>query len=186
MMKLHRSGITFALFAVCAALPVQAQNIVKDGDFEQTSAGTLFGSDPSADNTVFDAFWTIQNNVGLDSGNGYVFAGNQSLLLTGDNSQFTDGITQSLDTIDHQYLLSFEANADGPNTFAVLFGGLTVSGSPFSIPANGFLLDPSTHNPGANASQFTAYSFLVTTTTPSTDLAFQGSSDSSIELDNNA
>lgn len=172
--------VAVTLFFAGAALPVQAQNVVKDGGFELASPGSTFGSDPSADGAAFDAFWTVQNNVGIDTSNKFMFADSKSLLLTEDNSQLVDGITQTLVTPDHFYVLSFYANADGPNTFSVLFGGLVVPGSPTSVPQGGFPLGGA----GANAAQFTFYSFLVTATAASTDLTFQGSSDNTVELDN--
>ncbi len=172
--------VAMMLSFASAAAPVQAQNVVKDGGFEQAAPGSTFGTDPSADGAAFDAFWTIQNNVGIDTSNKFVFAGTKSLLLTEDNSQLVDGVTQTLATPDHLYVLSFYANADGPNAFTVLFGGQAVPGSPSSFPQGGFPVGGA----GANAAQFTFYSFFVTATAASTELTFQGSSDNTVELDN--
>jgi glucose/arabinose dehydrogenase len=174
---------------VSSSLPLHAQNVINDGNFEQapqsvSSGSTVYGSDPSvAAAAAFDSFWTIQNNVAIDTADSYVFAGSNSLLLTEDNSQLTDGITQTVTTPGSLYTLSFYANSDGPNTFSVLFGGQAVSGSPTSIPQNGFPFDTSTSGSNPNASEFTYYSFPVSTTSASTALTFQGSSDSTLELD---
>lgn len=184
MSALRLVPIAVSLLIAAAALPAQAQNVVKDGDFEQASPGFMFGSDPSADGATFDAFWKVQNNVGIDTGDKFVFAGSKSLLLNGDNSQLVDGVTQTLATPDRLYVLSFYANADGPNAFAVLFGGQVVPGSPASVPQGRFPLGTDTRDPGINAARFTSYSFLVSTTSASTNLTFQGSSDDTVELDN--
>lgn len=188
MNSLSYAGTALALL-FSASLPLHAQNLVKDGDFEQapqsaSPGSTVYGSDPSvAAAAAFDSVWTIQNNVAIDTADSYVFAGSNSLLLTEDNSQLTDGITQIVTTPGSLYTLSFYANSDGPNTFSVLFGGQVVPGSPTSIPQNGFPFDTSgVANP--NASEFTYYSLPVFASSASTALTFQGSSDSTLELDN--
>ena len=113
-----------------------------------------------------------------------MFADSNSLLLTSDNSQFTDGITQALTTTPGGlYNVSFYADADGGNTFSVLFGGRVVPGSPTTIAENGFPRD-TTGGGNPNAGQFTFYSFFAPAASASSLLTFLGNSDNSIELDN--
>lgn len=180
------AGLGLSLLVAAAAPAAHAQNIVKDGDFEQApTVSASYGSDPSNDGPAFDSYWTIQNNVSIDSQNKYVFDGSNSLLLTTDNPPTTDGLTQILATTPGSlYDLSFSANADAQNTFSVLFGGQAVPGSPSSITQHDFPNEVTAGGANPNAAQFTFYSLLVSAASASTDLTFQGSADSAVELDN--
>lgn len=89
MINRSSAPLSLLLFVLSAvfALPAHAQNIVNNGDFEQAPTVSIsYGSDPSSSGAVFDPYWVIQNNVGIDSACKYVFAGSNSLPLTSDNS----------------------------------------------------------------------------------------------------
>ena len=162
--------------------PVQAQDLVKDGNFEQ--ADSVNGPFTVGQSIGDGAFTVAFGSVNIDAttnGNGkFVFAGNQALFLSNDSN--VDGVHQTLATTPGQtYTLSFVANSDDPsNFFEVLFGNQVPTGSPFSITANGF---PSTADNG-NASLFTTYSLSVTAASSSTVLTILGQSTGTTEVDN--
>ncbi len=77
-----RIAAPLVLFAA-SLLPAHAQNIVQDDDFEQAPPVTAtYGSNASHDGgPAFDSYWTIQNNIQIDTKNKYVFAGGNSRQL---------------------------------------------------------------------------------------------------------
>ncbi len=174
--------------ALLTALPAFASgpNLVQDGDFEQAATthsggATFYGQ--YGNSGSFNSFWAVtQGTVGIDNNDTFVDGGLKSLYLTADGN--TDAVAQTLATTPGQkYLLTFYANSDDPqNQFAVLFGGQAVHTSVSSIQANGFP-DP-TEQAGVNAAEFTPYSYYVTAEAAATSLEFQGSSGTTIELDN--
>ena len=80
------------------------------------------------------------------------------------------------------YAISFYANASGPNDFALLFGGVAVTGAPKTIVANGF---PASGGAGANAGYFQFYTASAQAQSSTTILTMAGmSSGQTIEVDN--
>lgn len=184
-----------AALALAAAHPARAQNLVKDGDFEQAdsanrSGGTdFFGATGQA--TTFDNAWTIPSGtVGVDTHRKYVYGGDKSLWLNSDDplTSPTNTISQTLaTTLGQSYVFTFYADTSGPQPLTVTFGGAAVGGGAITVPPNGY--PDTTETPGVNAAEFTRYSFLVTAASNSTPLTFsaQGSGGtekaSTLELD---
>lgn len=153
--------VSTSLFLLAAlSLPAHAATILADGGFESATGGAIIYAGSSIDG----GSWNVtQGSVYIDSGDPYVFAGNNSLNLTGNNPYFPNTISQTLATVAGQlYSFSFFANADSSNTFALLVNGLAVSGAPSSIANNGF--------PGAvsNSALFTSYNGQFTANSTST------------------
>ena len=150
-----------------AAAPVHAQNLVKDGDFEQADPGQTVSTQANTTGNPFDSFWVIGGTVGIDQNNFFVYDGSKSLFLNDGNAGTTSSVTQNLATTAGQnYTLSFFAGADfAANELDVTFGGTALA--PIVVPDNGFAGPP----PGNNG-LFTKYTFNVTATGPFTGLTF--------------
>ncbi len=179
-----------AILIVVAAPDVRAGNIVQDPGFELADPGaapgatTPFPSPASIDG----GYWFVtQGTVRVDTYNQYVYDGNKSVYLNGDDQGMgPDSLTQTLATIAGQvYTIGFWANADNANTVLVDFsptGGSLTQVASFNIIANGF---PSV-DPLGNSGQFTYYSVTALATSDSTDLTLTGSSPSAnttVEID---
>lgn len=161
-----------------ASLPAHAQNLVVDGDFELSAPGAPDNSlvDYAAGRSFDGGYWFVtQGQAGIDTGDNFVYGGNKSLFL---NDDFTslgvgiDAVSQTLNTVAGQaYTISFYANASGPNSFSVIFGGVPVSGAPTFIAANGF---PAVGGAGVNAGSFQRYTATAYATCDTTTLTFLG------------
>ena len=178
--RLLPAALALGGLAALAAAPAHAQNLVKDGGFEQadTSQATynLF--------TPFDTSWIVtQGDVGIFTTNpsgafydpNFVFDGNNSLYLTYDTSG-TSEIAQGLATTPGQsYTLSFYADdfaSQGSQLLNVNFGNTVVSGGPITVP-----LDPG--GVFATTPAYTFFSYTVTAATPFTGLTFAAADDGS-------
>ena len=148
--------------AAWAAAPAQAQDLVRDGGFEQARPGPHdalgnFGSRDLGDG------WFASNGIVFVSDNSpaplYSHSGAQCLEIFYKGGQ----VTQSLNTVaDQTYTLSFyAASADPTNYIGVQFGGdfLPIPGP---VPANG----------AGDPSDFTFYSLTVTAKSSKSDLIF--------------
>lgn len=176
----------FAVLSVLSAT-AYADNIVVDGNFEGADPGVLTSTTDGFDSgsSIDGGSWFVtQGTVAVDTLDQYVFDGNKSVFLDGDGGP--DSLSQTLPTVPgDNYNVSFWANADVPNNFAVTFGGDPVSGAPTSIAQNGF---PSDMFLG-NSSLFTFYSGTATATSSSSDLTFSSTafqndfSGATVELD---
>ena len=101
-------------------------NIVVDGGFEAADPNGAPGATNyfMAGESIDGGNWIVGPNseVGVDTQNNYVFAGNKSVFLDGRRAG-PDSLTQTLTTVVGQtYTMSFYGNADTPNTFSVTFG----------------------------------------------------------------
>ena len=102
----------------------------------------------------------------VESGDNYVYAGSNSLNLTGVNPYVTDSIQQVVNTIIGQnYILNFFAFSDSANTFAVTENGLNIAGTPTSITADGSF-------DGSSAAPYTEYTGDFIATSATTTLQF--------------
>ena len=131
-------------------VPVHAQSLVKDGDFEQADPSAAPGAEDAFNSlNPFDLSWTItQGTAGVDTQNLYVFDGKKSLYLNEDPSGVTTTITQNLaTTVGQNYTVSFYADQSAGSTgsLTVMFGGATFS---TVVPAKGYSGPP----PGNNGS----------------------------------
>lgn len=172
-----KSGLGWALaimwFGPGALAPVSAANIVVDGGFEgdasqnYAAADYIFPLGPS----VFGP-WTVNSGfVFVDGFAVQAHSGDNSLNLAPGNPAFPSDITQTLNTIaGEKYELSFYAAAGGVNTFNVMFDGVTVPGSPTSLPAT--IPELATDFTG----DYALYSFVVTATSDQSVLEFRGTS----------
>lgn len=175
MYLLRPALLGLAMLGFALTTGARAGNIVQDGGFEladpnRTTSGTDYFSGGSS---IDGGFWYVtQGTVGVDTDNQFVYAGQKSVFLNGDsnrNGTGPDSLTQTLTTTAGQlYTISFWANADLPNTLSVTFGGVTVTGSPFSVTQNGF----ANPDPRGNSALFTFYSGTALATSNSTDLTF--------------
>jgi Protein of unknown function (DUF642)/PEP-CTERM motif len=159
--------------SAAAFTPPAAANLVVDGGFEgdvsqnYSAADYLFPLGPS----TFGP-WTVNSGfVFVDGFAVQAYSGNNSLNLAPGNPAFPSDITQTLATTDGQtYDLTFFAAAGGENAFSVKFDGVTVPGSPTSLPSTIPEL----------ASDFTGdyreYDFTVTATSNQSLLGFGGTS----------
>lgn len=150
--------------------PAHAQNLVQDGDFEAPNPLT--------------AGWTVPTGVAtLDTDNQYVFAGHRSLYLNaGPTGTFTTVLQTLATTPGASYTLSFYADDTSNSPLTVGFGSTAIG--PLLITQNGF---PNSGGSGSNASEFTFYSYTVSTQTALTPLEFSAPHNGSvdgIEIDN--
>lgn len=153
-----------AMIAIAIALltfnegPARA-DLVVDGGFEAATPGIITGS-------LGDGAWSAtQGIIYVNADPTLANSGNNSVQLTAAGS--LNVLTQTLTTQPGQnYLLSFYAASDtGTDTFAVLFGGQIVTTTPV----------PQTFPPlGTAHGTFVLESFMVTATSDSTNLSFQG------------
>ena len=175
--------LAISVILLSAAGAARAANIVVDGGFETAGASNVYYAGSSLDG----GSWNVTKGaVYIDSGDPYVYAGNNSLNLTYANLYAPNTLSQVLSTIAGQsYNVSFWADADSANTFSLLENGLYVSGSPLSIADNGF--------PGltSNSSLFVNYSGTFTASSAATTLSLSavgnpaiGSQDGSVMIDN--
>jgi hypothetical protein len=175
--KLHLQASLMPKFLAAAAvlslgLCAHASNIVTDGGFESAGGGNEYFAGQSIDGGSWNV---ITGAVYIDSGDPYVYAGSNSLNLTGSNPDTVNSVSQTLTTIaGSSYILNFWANADSPNIFSLLINGAAPSGSPTSIVDNGF---PDQTN---NSSLFQDYSEVFNATTNSTTLNFSDTGNSSL------
>jgi hypothetical protein len=153
------------------ASQARGANIVQDSGFESADPNALAGDTNffNSGQSIDGGTWNVtQGMVGVDTSTFFVFAGNKSVVLDGDDSG-PDSLTQTLATTAGQiYTISFWANADVPNAFSITFGGTTVTGAPTTIAQNGF---PGS-DPLSNSSLFVQYSATATAVSSSTDLTF--------------
>jgi hypothetical protein len=166
-------SLSFIVFGPLMSTCAQAGNIVADSGFESADPGALpgdfnvFSSGQSIDGGV----WNVtQGTVGVDTSTFFVFDGQKSILLDGDNSG-PDSLTQTLATTPGQtYAISFWANSDVANSISVTFGGSPVSGIPTSVVQNGF---PGS-DPLSNSSLFVLLTGTATAVSSTTDLTITG------------
>jgi hypothetical protein len=159
---------------LCLGASAHATNLVADPGFESAGGGN--GYYPLQDNIYYagqsidaNSWFVGTGDVYIDNQDPYVFDGNNSANLTGVNVYATNSLYQDLATVvGQQYLVSFWANSDAPNTFSLTENGLAVSGIPGSIVDNGF---PSPDWLG-NSSLFVEYSGEFVATSTTTDLEF--------------
>ena len=177
---LQRPSFPLLLAAVAAVVSLSAtahaSSIVVDGGFESAGGGNSYFAGQSIDKGA----WTVGANsaVYVDTQDPFVFAGNNSLNLTGINPYTSDSISQTLATIVGQtYDVSFYANSDSSNLFSLTEDGLVVSGTPTSIASNGF---PDQIDPNGNSGLFTQYTGQFRATSTTTDLTFTGTSNPAI------
>jgi hypothetical protein len=169
-LKLLPLFATVALFGLTASL--HAASIVTDDGFESAGGGNEYFAGHSIDGGSWNV---VTGAVYIDSGDPYVYAGSNSLNLTGVNPYTADAVSQTLTTIAGDvYTLNFWANSDSPNTFSLLANGVAIAGAPTSILNDGF--------PGAitNSSLFTDYSETFRASTNSTTLTFSDVSNPSL------
>ncbi len=179
-------GLAFLSFALTSG--ARAGNIVIDPGFEQADPGAVAPPGGTSDyfnqgTSIDGGFWNVTaGSVSVDTDSFYDFAGNKSVGL--DGASGPNSLTQSLSTVAGQlYTISFWANADGPNSFSVLFGGSSVTGLPSSITANGF---PSGTYLG-NSAEFMLYTATAFATSNSTALTFTATlpaGTTTVEIDN--
>lgn len=175
----HLSVARFA--AVCAALGLagsaHASNIVTDGGFESAAGNTVYYSGQS-----LDGAWNVVAGTALvESGDQYVYDGNNSLNLTYINPYINDAVSQVLTTVaGTTYTVSFYANSDTPNMLQVTANGTVVSGTPTSVAQNGF------SDPVSNTSEFVLYTGTFYATSASTTLEFSDVSDPAIGSEDNS
>ena len=179
-------GLAMMSFGTLAE--VRAGNIALDPGFESADSGALPGDSNvfSSGQSIDGGTWTVtQGFVGVDTATFFVFDGQKSVFLDGDNSG-PDSLTQTLATVAGQlYSISFWANADVANVLSVTFGGAPVTGMPTSAPQNGF---PGS-DPLSNSSQFVLLTGTAMAVSSSTDLTITGtafptiSSGVTIEID---
>jgi hypothetical protein len=170
-------------FAGLLVQPLHAANLVADGGFEQ--------ADPTAPNgaqdynftptSPFDTSWTVGGVVGIDTTNKYIYDGSKSLYLDPDPT-VTSSISQVLSTtLNQNYVLTFWADDDqtsNPLTVTLLNDGSKT----FNITPNGYPLAGA----GANANQFTKYTYNFNANTQNLLMTFSATNNGSgeaIELD---
>jgi hypothetical protein len=180
--------LSLAVFGSVMLTGVRAGNIVADSGFESADPGALPGDFNvfTSGQSIDGGAWNVtQGMVGVDTSTFFVFDGQKSVLLDGDNSG-PDSLTQTLATTAGQkYTISFWANSDVANSLSVSFGGAAVSGMPTSVPQNGF---PGS-DPLSNSSFFVLLTGTATAVSSSTDLTITGTafptltSGVSIEID---
>jgi hypothetical protein len=168
---------------VSFAASAHAANIVTDSGFESAGGGNIYFSGQSIDG----GSWNVTaGSVYIDTGDPYVFAGSNSLNLTGANPYVPDSISQTLTTTPGKiYDISFWADADSANAFSLTENGVAIAGLPTSIVDNGF--------PGltTNSSLFVDYTSDFLATSSSTTIDFTDTADppigsalGSVEIDN--
>ncbi len=167
---LHRSkfrkelvaGLIAAAFSTATLAAHGSTNLVADSGFESAGANGIYGVGQS-----LDGAWSVtKGQVYIDSGDPYVYDGNNSLNLAYINPYTANTVSQTLATIAGQtYTLSFFGNADTPNTFSATENGLTIAGEPASIGISGFA------GVVTNSGLFTNYLGTFTATSGSTLLA---------------
>jgi hypothetical protein len=167
----RKSCSLLAALAVLLGLSASAHatNIVTDPGFESAGGGNIY----YAGQTIDSGSWNVLTGaVYIDSGDPYVFAGNNALNLTGANPYAPDSVDQTLSTIVGKiYDVSFWADSDSTNTFSLTENGIAITGAPTSIVDNGF--PSSTSNP----SLFVDYLGIFTATSTTTTLDFTATSD---------
>ena len=184
--RFHAASFSLLLAALTATLSLPATahaNIVADPGFESAGGGNVYYAGSSIDGGSWNV---LAGGVYIDNNDPWVYAGSNSLNLTGANLYAANTVSQTLTTVAGQYyLLSFWANADIPNTFSVTENGTTIAGTPTSIVQNGF---PS---PTTNSGLFVDYtsSFQATSSTTVLDFSSLGdpalnSANYSVMLDN--
>lgn len=163
-----------------------AGSIVVDGGFEAAGGGNVYFAGQSIDGGA----WNVTAGaIYIDTQDPWVYAGNNSVNLTLANVYVPNSLTQQLTTTPGQfYAVSFWANSDTPNSFALTENGAAVNGIPGSIVQNGF---PDQIDPDGNSSLFVDYSGWFVATSGTTDLTFTstgdpalGSSFGSVMIDN--
>jgi hypothetical protein len=177
--KLHFQASLMPKFLAAAVvlslgLSAHASNIVTDGGFESAggSAHQYVGNMYNqyyAGETIDGGSWNVvSGSVFIDSGDPYVYSGNNSLNLTGVNPYTADAVSQTLTTAaGGSYVLNFWANSDSDNAFSILINGVALAGIPASIVDNGF--PNQTTN---NTSLFQDYSESFLATSNSTTVTF--------------
>jgi hypothetical protein len=179
----HRLAAVAALLCLSAA--AHAQNLLSDFGFESAGGGNIYYSGQSIDSGA----WTVtEGNIYIDNQDPYVYAGNNAANLTYANLYVPNSLSQTVGTtVGDSYTLSFFADSDSPNSFAVTENGVDLTGLPVSIIDNGF---PSSATDG-NSSLFVDYTTSFIATSTSTDLSFiatadpgLGSPDGSVMIDN--
>jgi hypothetical protein len=175
--NLHLRASAMPKFMAAAAmlslsLSAHASNIVADGGFESAGGGTEYFAGQSIDGGSWNV---ITGAVYIDTLDPYVFAGANSLNLTGVNPYTADSVSQTLTTIaGASYALNFWANSDSANAFSILINNTSLAAAPASIVDNGF--------PGAttNSSLFQDYSEVFKATSNTTTLTFSDISSPSL------
>lgn len=158
-----------------------AATLVADGGFEAAGGGNVYYAGSSIDGGSWDV---TTGAVYIDTNDAWVYAGANSVNLTGANLYTANTLSQTLATVAGlTYDVSFWGDADIPNTFSVTENGTLLAGTPSAIAENGF--------PGAtNSNEFVLYTGTFTATSASTLLSFTsvgdpaiGSADYSVVLD---
>jgi hypothetical protein len=172
-LSLLLTALTVSNFTASA----HAASILVDGGFESAGGGNIYYSSPTHQSIDGGSWIVTAGEVYIDNLDPYVYAGNNSLNLTGANPYQTDSIMQALTTVAGEaYTVNFWANADSPNVFSLTENGVTLLESPISIVDNGF---PSSATNG-NSSLFVDYSATFRATSTTTDLMFTDISDPAI------
>jgi hypothetical protein len=166
------------------SVSAHASTTIADGGFESATGGV----EVFAGSSIDGGSWNVTaGEVYVDSGDPYVFAGNNAVNLTVFNPDVNNSLEQTLTTtVGQTYTVNFWADAASPNIFSVTDNGAALTGSPTSIVDNGF--------PGAvtNSSLFVDYSGKFTATSATTNLVFTAdgepglgtSGDPSVVIDN--
>jgi hypothetical protein len=176
--KIHFRASAMPKFLAAAAmlslsLSAHAANIVADSGFESAGGGNEYFAGQSIDGGSWNVVTgsVFIDNTTTSNPDPYVYAGSNSLNLTGVNPGGFNSISQTLSTVaGTTYVLNFWANSDSNNLFSILINGTPLAGSPSMIIDNGF---PNSTN---NTSLFQDYSDVFTATSSTTSLTFEDTS----------
>jgi hypothetical protein len=158
----------------CLSASAHASNLIADGGFEAAGGGNIYYAGQSIDGGP----WTVTlGDIYIDNADPYVYDGSNAANLTLANLYVPNSLSQTVaTTAGQQYTISFFANSDSSNTFAVTENGIDISGLPTSIVDNGF---PSANTDG-NSALFVDYTASFIAGSNSTDLTFTATGDPGI------
>ncbi len=169
ILRAFRVPAVVALAAFTAS--AHASSFLTDGGLESATGGNVYYAGQSLD----AGSWNVLTGaVYIDSADPYVYDGTNSLNLTYANLYVPNTVAQTFTTTPGEsYALSFWADADTPNSFAVTANGVALAGSPGAVATNGF--------PNAtNNAFFTDYTATFVASAASTTLNFTATGDPSI------
>jgi len=158
----------------CLGASAHASNQLADGGFEAAGGGNIYYAGQSIDGGA----WTVSlGDIYIDNADPYVYDGSNAANLTLANLYVPNSLSQTVaTTAGQEYTISFFANSDASNTFAVTENGTDISGLPTSIVDNGF---PSANTDG-NSALFVDYTSSFVATSASTELTFTATGDPGI------
>jgi hypothetical protein len=158
----------------CLGATAHASNLLADGGFEAAGGGNIYYAGQSIDGGA----WTVTlGDTYIDNADPYVYDGSNAANLTLANLYVPNSLSQTVaTTVGQEYVISFFANSDSSNTFAVTENGTDISGLPTSIVDNGF---PSANTDG-NSALFVDYTSSFIATSASTELTFTATGDPGI------